>query len=104
MHLIKFPARPGARRAFGGQAATVILMAGVLGGCGGTGAGSPSIVQSASPSRSGSPIVSGPPSASASGFTVVSTLLGLTDVPRRIRWVATPSAPVSDVKEVDFLI
>jgi hypothetical protein len=43
-------------------------------------------------------------SASASEFTVVSTLHGLTDIPHRIRWVATPSGSTSDVSEVDFLI
>ena len=35
---------------------------------------------------------------------MVSTLHGLTDLPHRIRWVATPSGSTSDVSEVDFLI
>jgi hypothetical protein len=74
--------------------AAAVLLAGILGGCGGAATGSTSVP----PSPSGSA------SASASEFTVVSTLHGLTDLPHRIRWVATPSGSTSDVSEVDFLI
>jgi hypothetical protein len=91
MHPFAFPLWPEPRRALGAQAA-VVMLAGILGGCVGTGSGSTAVVQSPSPI------------ASASAFTVVSTLLGLTDLPHRIRWVATPSGSASDVKEVDFLI
>jgi hypothetical protein len=68
------------------------MLVGILGGCTGTGAAPTAVVQSSSPI------------ASALKFTVVSTLLGLTDLPHRIRWVATPNGSASDVKEVDFLI
>jgi hypothetical protein len=35
---------------------------------------------------------------------VISTLHGLTELPHRIHWEATPNEPASSVKEVDFLI
>jgi hypothetical protein len=68
------------------------MLTGILGGCVGTGAGSIAVVPSLSPV------------ASAYEFTVVSTLLGLTDLPHRIHWVATPSGSTSDLSEIDFLI
>jgi hypothetical protein len=36
--------------------------------------------------------------------TVSSTLDGLSSLPHRIHWVATPGIPIADVEEVDFLI
>jgi hypothetical protein len=83
-------------RAIAPARAAVVLLAGILGGCGGAGTGTTSVAPS--------PSVSASPSASASEFTVVSTLHGLTDLPHRIRWVATPSGSTGDVSEVDFLI
>jgi hypothetical protein len=68
------------------------MLAGMIGGCVGPGAASTAMSQASSPL------------AAPSAFTVVSTLLGLTDLPHRIHWVATPSGSGSDVKEVDFLI
>jgi len=76
----------------------VVLLAAILGGCGGVATGSTSATLSPSATRPPSPNVS------ASDFTVVSTLHGLADLPHRIRWVATPSGSISEVSEVDFLI
>ena len=91
--------RPGKDR-IGDQTATarggvahMVMLAVTLAGCGGGGgAGSASVVPS--------------PSAIASAFqfSVISTLHGLTELPHRIHWEATPSGSASDVKEVDFLI
>ena len=91
MNSFTFGSRAGTRRAVPARAA-VVLLAGILGGCGGVGTGSTSAMSSPSAN------------ASASDFTVVSTLHGLTELPHRIRWVATPSGSASDVSEVDFLI
>jgi hypothetical protein len=69
----------------------LIVMLGIcLGGCGATGSAS----------------VEPSPSLSASGstFGVSSTVLGLTELPHRIHWEATPSGPASEVSEIDFLI
>jgi len=44
------------------------------------------------------------PSPSTGAVTVSSTLDGLTSLPQRIHWRATPSVPVADVAEVDFLV
>jgi len=82
------------RRVIVSARATVVLLAGILGGCGGAGTGPTSV----------GPHPSVPVSASVSEFTVVSTLHGLTELPHRIRWVATPSGSTSDMSEVDFLI
>jgi hypothetical protein len=91
MNPFTFGSRAEACRAVSAGAAAVLL-AGTLGGCGAGGTGSPSV----GPSPSASAV--------ASEFTVASTLLGLTELPHRIRWVATPSGSASDVREVDFLI
>ena len=71
MYPFAFSSRLEPRRVPGVQAA-VITMAGILGGCVGTGAGATAVAPPLSPV------------ASASSFTVVSTLLGLTDLPHRI--------------------
>ena len=91
MNPFKFRSWAGTRHAVPARAA-VVLLAGILGGCGGVGTGSASATSSPSAN------------ASASDFTVVTTLHGLTELPHRIRWVATPSGSASDVSEVDFLI
>jgi hypothetical protein len=41
---------------------------------------------------------------SAPSFSVSSTLDGVTNLPHRIQWIATPGIPVADVAEVDFRI
>ena len=68
----------------------------VLGACSSAGPGSASAGPLASPPPPS-------PSVAASGaeLSVVSTLAGLTELPRRIHWEATP---VGSVAEVDFLI
>jgi len=91
MNPFTFGSLAEACRAFSAGAAAVLL-AGILGGCGTVGTGPASVAPSTSAS------------ASASEFTVASTLLGLTELPHRIHWVATPSGSASDVSEVDFLI
>jgi hypothetical protein len=63
-----------------------------------------SCTSSTSPAGDGSgPVTSGATSSSAT-FTVGSTLDGLTTLPHRIRWRATPSVSEDKVSEVDFLI
>ena len=95
-----FPFRPWPefRRALAALAA-VIMLAGLLADCSGTGARSASVAKSQAVASAS--VAQSPP---ASEFTVVSTLFGLTDLPHRIHWVATPSGSGSEVKEVDFLI
>jgi hypothetical protein len=91
MHPLAFRSRRGPLRATFSLAAAVILAPTLL-GCSGVGAGSAPVLPS--------------PSASASGseFSIVSTLHGLTKLPHRMHWEATPSGSVNEVKEVDFLI
>lgn len=102
MHPRAFHSDPEPRRVLAAVAA-VIMLGGLFADCGATGAGSASVVQSPAIAPA-SVAQSPPPTASALDFTVISTLHGLADVPRRIRWVATPSGSTSDVKEVDFLV
>jgi hypothetical protein len=90
------------RRVLGALAA-VLMLGGLLADCGGTGAGSASVAESPGIAPA-SVAQSAPAIASALDFTVISTLFGLTDLPHRIHWVATPSGSGGDVKEVDFLI
>jgi hypothetical protein len=72
--------------------AAVAILAATLAGCTGDARGS--VPAEPMPSTS----LAGP------ALSVSSTLLGLTDLPHRIRWVATPSASESEVTEVDFLV
>jgi hypothetical protein len=76
--------------------AVVVVVSVVLAACSSAGPGS----ASAGPSASALPPS---PSVAASGteLSVTSTLAGLTELPRRIHWEATP---VGSVTEVDFLI
>jgi hypothetical protein len=90
--------RPGPGRALVSLAAAASMLAGTLASCGGSGAASASVVPSASVVASPSAISSG------SEFSIVSTLQGLTELPHRIHWEATPGGSASDVEEVDFLI
>jgi hypothetical protein len=100
MHPFAFRTWPKPRRVLATVVA-VIMLGGLLADCGG--AGSALVAQS--PAIAPASVSQSPPAiASALDFTVISTLHGLTDLPRRIHWVATPSGTVSDVKEVDFLI
>ena len=100
MHPFAFHLDPEPRRVLAALAA-VIMLGGLLADCGG--AGSASVAQS--PAIALAPVAQSPLAiASSQGFTVTSTLHGLTDLPHRIHWVATPSGAGSDVKEVDFLI
>jgi hypothetical protein len=71
---------------------SVVILAATLAGCSGTGTTSAPSEPSASPSASGS------------AFGVISTLHGLTALPRRVHWEATPRGSAGGVKEVDFLI
>jgi hypothetical protein len=98
MHPLASAIRPAPGRALVLLAAATSMLAGTLAGCGGSGSGSASVVPSASVVVSPSAISSG------SDFNIVSTLHGLTALPHRIHWEATPSASVEHVKEVDFLI
>ena len=82
----------GPRRDLLSLAANVAILAATLVGCSGTGTTTASSEPAASTSTSGS------------AFGVASTLHGLTELPHRIHWEATPSGSVNDVKEVDFLI
>jgi hypothetical protein len=83
---------PWPGRALLSLATAAFMLAGTLAGCGGSGAASASVISS--------------PSAIASGpeVRIVSTLHGLTKLPHRIHWEATPTTSVGQMKEVDFLI
>ncbi len=70
-----------AHRALASAAATAIVLALALVGCSGVGT------------------APAPPK-----FSVTTTLHGLSKLPHRIHWQATPSVSASDVKEVAFLI
>jgi hypothetical protein len=79
-----------------GRMAVVVAVSLVLAGCSSAGPGS----ASAGPPASAPP---SSPSVAASGteLSVASTLVGLTELPHRIHWEATP---VGSAAEVDFLI
>lgn len=72
--------------------ALIVMLGVTLVGCGGAGAGSVTVEPSPSVTASGSE------------FGVSSTLHGLTELPHRIHWEATPSGSAKGVSEVDFLI
>ena len=98
MQLLVVHGQPSPRRAPISFAATATMLAVMLVGCG----GGPSATASHQPSAPPSP--SAAASASASELGVMSTLNGLTKLPHRIKWEATPSGFGNDVMEVDFLI
>lgn len=85
------------------SSAVVVVMSLVLAACSGAGAGPASAGPTASALLPSASAVPPSPSVAASGaeLRVTSTLAGLTELPRRIHWEATP---VGAVTEVDFLI
>jgi hypothetical protein len=91
MHSLALRLWPGPRRGRF-SFASVVILATTLVGCTGTGTTSAPSEASASTSASGSE------------FGVITTLHGLTALPRRMHWEATPHESAGDVQEVDFLI
>jgi len=71
---------------------SVLILAATLVACSGTGTTSVPSEPSASASSSGPE------------FGVISTLHGLTTLPHRVQWEATPRESAGGVQEVDFLI
>ena len=73
---------------------TLAGLAVTLAGCGGNGDRASNATKPAS----------GTPAKSAAAPTITSTLDGRRVLPQRVRWIARPSAPASEVSKVEFLI